>query len=144
MTFHIKTIMNNHNSLVLSLSHSHRAKNDFFSKEMGHCWYDCHILAEMKKWESFTLRLHWDIKERTKWRTCRLTSYVIYRTRAIITRSWFETALDYKPRVFKVRKVPMHYKPLCNINRGLYNYQKLKNSNSNICCKSLPIVFLTY
>ena len=23
----------------------------------------------------------------------------IYRTRAIITRSWFETALDYKPRI---------------------------------------------
>ena len=23
----------------------------------------------------------------------------IYRTRAILTRSWFETALDYKPRI---------------------------------------------
>ena len=32
---------------------------------------------------------------------------VIYRTRAIITRSRFETALDYKPRIFKVRKVSM-------------------------------------
>ena len=44
----------------------------------------------------------------------------IYRTRAIITRSRFETALDYKPRIFKVKKVSMYYKPLCNINRGLY------------------------
>ena len=43
----------------------------------------------------------------------------IYRTRAIITRSRFETALDYKPRIFKVRKVSLHYKPLCIINRGL-------------------------
>ena len=42
-----------------------------------------------------------------------------YRTRAIITRSRFETALDYKPRIFKVRKVSLHYKPRCNINRGL-------------------------
>ena len=24
---------------------------------------------------------------------------LLYRTRAIITRSWFETALDYKPRI---------------------------------------------
>ena len=48
----------------------------------------------------------------------------IYRTRAIITRSRFETALDYKPRIFKVRKVSMNYKPLCNINRGLYIYKK--------------------
>jgi len=24
-----------------------------------------------------------------------------YRTRAIITRSWFETALDYKPRILE-------------------------------------------
>merc|ERR1711894_301935 len=46
-----------------------------------------------------------------------------YRTRAIITRSRFETALDYKPRIFKVRKVSLNYKPLCSINRGLYNYQ---------------------
>ena len=44
---------------------------------------------------------------------------LIYRTRAIITRSRFETALDYKPRIFKVRKVSLYYKPLCNINRGL-------------------------
>ena len=29
--FHIKTILSNHNSLELSLSHPHRAKNDFFS-----------------------------------------------------------------------------------------------------------------
>ena len=57
----------------------------------------------------------------------------IYHTRAIITRSRFETALDYKPRIFKVRKVSLNYKPLCSINRGLYNYQKLENSNSN--CK---------
>ena len=42
-----------------------------------------------------------------------------YRTRAIITRSRFETALDYKPQIFKVRKVSLYYKPLCNINRGL-------------------------
>ena len=41
-----------------------------------------------------------------------------YRTRAIITRSRFETALDYKPRIFKVRKVSLYYKPLCNVNRG--------------------------
>ena len=59
-----------------------------------------------------------------------------YRTRAIITRSRFETALDYKPRIFKVRKVSLDYKQLCNINRGLYNYQKLENFNSN-CCKLL-------
>ena len=59
----------------------------------------------------------------------------MYRTRAIITRSRFETALDYKPRIFKVRKVSLYYKPLCNINRGLYNYQKLKNSNSNVASK---------
>ena len=32
---------------------------------------------------------------------------IIYRTRAIITRSRFETALDYKPRIFKVRKLSM-------------------------------------
>ena len=44
-----------------------------------------------------------------------------YRTRAIITRSWCETALDYKPRICKVRKVSLYYKPLCNINRGLYS-----------------------
>ena len=25
--------------------------------------------------------------------------HTVYRTRAIITRSWFETALDYKPRI---------------------------------------------
>ena len=43
----------------------------------------------------------------------------IYRTRAIITRSRFETALDYKPRIFKVRKVSLYYKPRCSINRGL-------------------------
>ena len=36
-----------------------------------------------------------------------------YRTRAIITRSRFETALDYKPLIFKVRKLSMYYKPLC-------------------------------
>ena len=47
-------------------------------------------------------------------------SQVIYRTRAIITRSRFETALEYKPRIFQVRKVSWYYKPLCNINRGLY------------------------
>ena len=34
-------------------------------------------------------------------------SQVIYRTRAIITRSRFETALEYKPRIFKLRKVSM-------------------------------------
>ena len=34
---------------------------------------------------------------------CRV--HLNYRTRAIITRSRFETALDYKPRIFKVRKV---------------------------------------
>ena len=45
---------------------------------------------------------------------------MIYRTRAIITRSRFATALDYKPRIFKVKKVLLHYKPLCIINRGLY------------------------
>ena len=31
-----------------------------------------------------------------------------YRTRAIITRSRFETALDYKPRIFKFRKVSLY------------------------------------
>ena len=41
--------------------------------------------------------------------------------RAIITRSRFETALDYKTRIFEVRKASMNYKPLCNINRSLYN-----------------------
>jgi hypothetical protein len=45
--------------------------------------------------------------------------HVKYRTRAIITRSQFETALDYKPRIFKFRKVSLYYKLLCNINRGL-------------------------
>ena len=32
----------------------------------------------------------------------------IYRTRAIITRSWFETALDYKPRILdpKIEEFP--------------------------------------
>ena len=38
-----------------------------------------------------------------------------YRTCAIITRSRFETTLDYKPRIFKVRKVSLQtalqYKP---------------------------------
>ena len=34
----------------------------------------------------------------------------MYRTRAIITRSRFETALDYKPRIFKVRKVSLYSK----------------------------------
>ena len=29
----------------------------------------------------------------------------MYRTRAIITRSWFETALNYKPWILKLRKV---------------------------------------
>ena len=48
-----------------------------------------------------------------------LVHFYMYRTRAIITRSRFETALDYKQRIFKVRKVSLHYKPLCNINRGL-------------------------
>ena len=61
-----------------------------------------------------------------------------YRTRAIITRSRFETALDYKPRIFKVKKVSLYYKPLCNINRGLYNYQKLKYSNSMLPKKFFP------
>ena len=42
-----------------------------------------------------------------------------YRTRAIIARSRFETALDYKPRIFKVRKVSLYYKRPCNINHGL-------------------------
>ena len=55
----------------------------------------------------------------------------MYRTRTIITRSRFETALDYKPRIFKVKKVSMYHKPLCNINRGLYCCRILKNSNSN-------------
>ena len=31
-------------------------------------------------------------------------SQIIYRTRAIITRSWFETALDYKPRILGPKK----------------------------------------
>ena len=33
---------------------------------------------------------------------------VIYRTRAIITRSWFETALNYKPRILdpKIEEFP--------------------------------------
>ena len=35
------------------------------------------------------------------------TLYVKYRTRAIIARSRFETALDYKPRIFRLRKVSM-------------------------------------
>ena len=52
-------------------------------------------------------------------------AFMAYRTRAIITRSRFETALDYKPRIFEVRKVSLYYKPLCSINRGLYNYQKI-------------------
>ena len=32
----------------------------------------------------------------------------IYRTRAIITRSWFETALNYKPRILdpKIEEFP--------------------------------------
>ena len=29
----------------------------------------------------------------------------MYRTLAIITRSWFETALDYKPQILRLRKV---------------------------------------
>ena len=49
-----------------------------------------------------------------------------YRTRAIKTRSRFETALDYKPRIFKVRKVSWYYKPLCSINRGLYTIKNWK------------------
>ena len=40
----------------------------------------------------------------------------MYRTRAIITRSRFETALDYKPRILRLKKVSSEYKPLCNIN----------------------------
>ena len=64
--------------------------------------------------------------------------YLMYRTRAIITRSRFETALDYKPRIFKVRKVPMHYKPLCSINRGLYKYQKLKKAE-NFVVRGVPV-----
>ena len=46
------------------------------------------------------------------------TYYIlIYRTRAIIARSRFETALDYKPRIFKVKKnfivlqTSLQYKP---------------------------------
>ena len=57
------------------------------------------------------------------------TPCIKYRTRAIITRSRFETALDYKPRIFKVRKVSLNYKPLCSINRGLYNYQSYISLN---------------
>ena len=52
-----------------------------------------------------------------------------YRTRAIITRSRFETALDYKPRIFNVRKVSLYYKPLCNINRGLSHIFSFFNLN---------------
>ena len=51
----------------------------------------------------------------------------MYRTRAIITRSRFETALDYKPRIFKIRKVSLNHKPLCNINRGLYSIGIIRN-----------------
>ena len=58
----------------------------------------------------------------------------MYRTRAIITRSRFETALDYKPRIFKVRKVSLYYKPLCSINRGLYIIKKTFED----FCKYLP------
>ena len=58
-----------------------------------------------------------------------LTGKKIYRTRAIITRSRFETALDYKPRIFKVRKVSLYYKPLCNINRGLSHIFSFFNLN---------------
>ena len=39
-----------------------------------------------------------------------------YHTRVIITRSRFETALDYKPQIFKVKKVSLYYKPLSNTN----------------------------
>ena len=34
-----------------------------------------------------------------------------YRTRAIITRSWFETALDYKSRILRLRKVSCNANP---------------------------------
>ena len=56
----------------------------------------------------------------TQWDFELFSSSNNYRTRAIITRSRFETALDYKPRIFRLRKVSMQYKPLCSINRGLY------------------------
>ena len=55
----------------------------------------------------------------------------VYRMRAIITRSWFETAFNYKPRILeqKIKEFPvlvyklsviltaLQYKPLYNINR---------------------------
>ena len=51
-----------------------------------------------------------------------LETTIKYRTRAIITRSRFETALDYKPRILSLKKVSLKYKPLCIINRGLRLY----------------------
>ena len=32
-----------------------------------------------------------------------IQEYIIYRTRAIITRSWFETTLNYKPRILDLK-----------------------------------------
>ena len=43
-----------------------------------------------------------------------------YRTRTIITLSSLETALDYKQRILRCRKVSCSIKPLCSINRGLF------------------------
>ena len=57
---------------------------------------------------------------------CTKFTFLIYRTRAIITCSWFETALNYKPRIFgptflvyvlklSVILTSLDYKPHCKM-----------------------------
>ena len=58
----------------------------------------------------------------------------IYRTRAIITRSWFETALNYKPRILDSNNEELPFfstKAVCNSNLSTI-YTAVKNGVKEI------------
>ena len=61
----------------------------------------------MMKWSSYLDTWIWiSVSQIIEFLLCRVK--ISYRTRAIITRSWSETALDYKPRILdpKIEELP--------------------------------------
>ena len=52
----------------------------------------------------------------------------MYHTRTIITRSWFETPLNYKPRILRLRKVS------CNTNRSIKVVRTIFYNKKVFCC----------
>ena len=87
-------------------------------------------IATDQKWFFENLSLEW-WKELKTWRNNQqATAWIIYNyhMHAIIARSWFGTALDYKLRIFQLRKVfcntiALQYKPqelLFRVKLGLF------------------------